>query len=315
VSATRISWEVEEDPPVHTPSDVIQAKARKGKRKELPTRSVNEGANVSHNDTSIGTSVKENANLPKVQQKAKYRCKLCGKPKNNHVCPYEKSSQRTIAIMVSPSINAFTSDEPAGMLTPSLSEMNNFVAYGSRDSHDDNDSGHTEVTLHQQASLLRLKKPVFSRVTPEIRAHGRDAKHHHSPPNAFHPDLTLKLRNEQFRAVTSHRTPSSKQPNPGGNTSGEYVSEASEDNYDYPQIPLTFQGRKILSDTLFFMAKKVPSFTTEVALLLRTARENDEWDQAVAELMTQLVVGLFCTEGDHELNGLRDYLRSIGICA
>ena len=128
------------------------------------------------------------------------------------------------------------------------------------------------------------------------------------------PEVTLKLRNEQFRAVSSQRPSSAKVPSLDGNDAHPLL-EIDDDGYCYPHIPLTFHGRKVLSDTLFFMAKKVPSFTTEVALMLRTARGNDDWDQAVAELMTQLIVGLFCTEDDHELNGLRDYLRSIGICA
>jgi len=61
------------------------------------------------------------------QPKMKYRCKLCGQPKQNHVCTYQQSLQRSIGIMVYPSVNAFTASEP-GELAPALSEMNNFVS-------------------------------------------------------------------------------------------------------------------------------------------------------------------------------------------
>ena len=337
VTATRISWEVEADPPISVPSDVVQSKEKKGKKKEATTRPELGKGKLSQKESSEANSSNEKPSVSsKGQQKAKYRCKLCGKPKNNHVCPYDKSAQRTIAVMVRPTINAFTTDEPAGVLTPSLSEMNNFVAYGSHDfsCDGDNDSGRTETHSHDQLSSLRKinNGGVVSRVTPDIRSHGRQTTTQQGssprPPTSgfipgsygslsqggrdqignLKPEVILKLRNEQFRAVSS-----SKVPNRDGNDASLF--DVGDDGYDYPHIPLTFHGRKVLSDTLFFMAKKVPSFTTEVALMLRTARGKDDWDQAVAELMTQVIVGLFCTEDDHELNGLRDYLRSIGICA
>jgi hypothetical protein len=59
-------------------------------------------------------------------QKMKYHCKLCGQPKQNHSCPFRSSLHRSIAISVVPVVNGYTAEEP-GVLTPALSEMNNFV--------------------------------------------------------------------------------------------------------------------------------------------------------------------------------------------
>ena len=58
-------------------------------------------------------------------KKAKYRCKLCGQFKQNHICPYKNSLERSIGTMSFAAINSFECAEP-GNLAPSLAEMNNF---------------------------------------------------------------------------------------------------------------------------------------------------------------------------------------------
>jgi hypothetical protein len=58
--------------------------------------------------------------------KLRYRCKLCGQPKTNHVCPYQQSLVRSIGAMVHPAVNAFTAAEP-GILATDLKEMNNLA--------------------------------------------------------------------------------------------------------------------------------------------------------------------------------------------
>jgi len=90
--------------------------AKNGERDE----SGNGGSDVIKNEEGMGGNEKD-------QPKMKYRCKLCGQPKQNHVCTYQQSLQRSIGIMVYPSVNAFTASEP-GELAPALSEMNNFVS-------------------------------------------------------------------------------------------------------------------------------------------------------------------------------------------
>ena len=58
--------------------------------------------------------------------KLRYRCKLCGQPKTNHVCQYQQSLVRSIGAMVHPAVNAFTAAEP-GLLATDLKEMNNLA--------------------------------------------------------------------------------------------------------------------------------------------------------------------------------------------
>lgn len=122
--------------------------------------------------------------------------------------------------------------------------------------------------------------------------------------------MTLGLRPEHYRAVTP-RTPHR-------NSSGlktEERDDKEEDSFQYPHVPLTFLGRKRLTDTLFYLSQSIPSVTTDVASLLRMARANEEWDLAVAEVLTQVVVCIHCAEGDFRLNGLKNYLLKIGIAS
>jgi len=91
----RLSWEIEENPPV-----------------ELDYEEDGQRAN-------------------NVEAK-RYRCKSCGSTQRNHNCPKEIASlQRDIGVMVYPAVNAFTAAEP-GIMTPALDEMNNFVDSPSR---------------------------------------------------------------------------------------------------------------------------------------------------------------------------------------
>eukprot|EP00957_Ditylum_brightwellii_P135897 10365647-Ditylum_brightwellii.AAC.1 len=106
----------------------------------------------------------------------------------------------------------------------------------------------------------------------------------------------MDLKPEQYRIVT----PSS---------AGSMEPTA----YTYPALPLPYAQRKRLSDNLFAMSKEIPQLTDECALVLREAREKDMWDVAVAQLMTQVVVVVHCPEGDNRLDGLRQYLLTLGI--
>ena len=115
----------------------------------------------------------------------------------------------------------------------------------------------------------------------------------------------VNLRPEHYRTVTPHS--SKADGNDGANPA------MTSADYQYPSISLTFPERKRLSDTLFFLSKEIPSITADCAAALREARRNNEWDIAVAELLTQVVVGLFCGEGDIRLDGLHRYLMALGI--
>lgn len=294
--------------------------------------------------------------MNQLNQKMKYRCKLCGQPKQNHVCPYRKSLVRTISVMVCPAVNAYISAEP-GVLTPPLSEMNNFVPYGRPGDEGSTDLDDTEVSSssqrdHHSSSSSYSMAPGGSNKT------NRRRQQHHSPtssslstslhsnsdghrspgenqPPGYHQKnylsqrqrrgslwqqpksrleyhhqkplfMTLSLRPEHYRAVTP-RTPYRN------STSEEQRDDREEGSYEYPHVPLTFLGRKRLTDTLFFLSQKIPSVTADVASLLRMARERDEWDLAVAEVLTQVVVCIHCNDGDYQLDGLKNYLLKIGI--
>lgn len=67
----------------------------------------------------------------------RYRCKLCGQPKQNHICTFNQTLQRSIGAQVYPAVNAFTSHEP-GSLAQNLLDMsvvigNNNAGDGSSD--------------------------------------------------------------------------------------------------------------------------------------------------------------------------------------
>jgi len=383
-----ISWEVEENPPVFVSVDeedsVVCSVARPrrvsattlvgtsngGARKGVLLKK-EDGRQLSPqpygSDSNPSSSLGSSTTTTQVDhtQKMKYRCKLCGQPKQNHVCPYRKSLLRTIGIMVCPAVNAYTSAEP-GVLTQALSEMNNFVPYGRGSVIG---SFCEEITDLDADGSSRDHSSTF-RLTPggSKQQKARDRRHHHSPaasslstsphssghrslgentfaaaatsnsthaghrkqvqghhrpqqqannlwhrkPRLDHSPLfmTLGLRPEHYRAVTP-RTPHR-------NSSGlktEERDDKEEDSFQYPHVPLTFLGRKRLTDTLFYLSQSIPSVTTDVASLLRMARANEEWDLAVAEVLTQVVVCIHCAEGDFRLNGLKNYLLKIGIAS
>jgi hypothetical protein len=277
--------------------------------------------------------------------------------------------------MVYPVVNAFTASEP-GILTKSLSEMNNFVSYESsgKGSSLDPDSSHAEdhgggggrhrpvqishVTpetktrlLHSPESSLSTHsadpspdrkngsaETTFGRFPRSTNGYfGGPGHHDDTRRKRSHVHLgnsseqgastrssgsgeaaivqitkkpfmeTLTLRPEHYRAVTA-RSKSEEEQQP------HQANNANNDNeYEYPPVPLTFKERKRLSDTLFFLSKEIPTMATDVAASLRAARRKDEWDLAVAELLTQVVVGVYCAEGDHCMDGLHHFLLGIGI--
>ncbi|CAJ1968203.1 unnamed protein product [Cylindrotheca closterium] len=304
VKPTHIDWRLEENPPVHYERNAAAAAAKANRQLASGNPSGNPSGNANGDcemEEDNADSMVSVVTLENNQQKMKYRCKLCGQLKQNHSCPYQQSLQRSIGINVYPAVNAFTAREP-GRLTKSLSEMNNFVSYESSSQNagvpksfpsssyvtpetkarDIHSSPSSLTTVDSMEGKEDGSTPVSSRIKSSKR---RDAK----------PFVkTLTLRQEHFRAVTP------------------MASEGGCD-YQYPHVPLSFRERKRLSDTLFFLSKEIPDMTVPVASLLRTARSRNEWDLCVAELLTQIVVGLYCREGDHRLDGLQDYLLRLGV--
>jgi hypothetical protein len=212
--------------------------------------------------------------------------------------------------MVYPAVNAFTASEP-GILTKQLSEMNNFVSYDS-DFNKQGSPDHQPPRIPHVTPEITKTRLLHSPESSSLSTHSADPSPQCGPRKRTHVQVSqdtshnnsskpfmasLALRPEHYRAVT-HRSKN---------------EEPSTEDFQYPHVPLTFKERKRLSDTLFFLSKEVPHMMADVSSLLRTARETNEWDLAVSEVLTQVVVALYCREGDYQLDGLRQYLLGIGI--
>jgi len=276
------------------------------------------------------------------QPKMRYRCKLCGQPKQNHTCPYQQSLQRSIGITVYPAANAYTAFEP-GTLAPTLSEMNNFV--------------HGQDNFIE-STPLRQDRMILQQPTGSIMVSHRGAPQSVTPESMHHPNssalstLSHTPHRTPFTAGPYGKYPPSKmivgQPTPGSldgrrkrvlstpihsishsaNSTQDLLfvdaielrpeqyrivsSSISLDSHKYPSLPLPYKQRKSLSDNLFALSKGIPQLTDECAAVLRLARERDMWDVAVAELMTQVIVVVHCPENDRKLDGLSRYLLSLG---
>ena len=271
----------------------------------------------------------DDANILKMSgskdEKRKNRCKKCGQIKQGHDCPYASSLQRSIGVMVFPAANAHVANEP-GTLAPALCDMNNFISIKSGSFEASSSSpekrqrtltataksemmpnkGDAAAAVHETSPFRRkslLSTPtITSTIIDEKRSdteEERDDMKAEAEDLLFQPKMEITL--DQYRAVTpSHADSSSSSRRRGG--------------YKYPQVPLTFSQRKSMSDTLFSLSKQVPKLMDECAAILTEARKRDEWDLAVAELMTQVICVLHCSSSnDYTLEGVRRYLLTLGI--
>jgi len=356
---SRLSWEVEESPPLDIITDDEEADISTSIRKD---QSSSRGTNVTQKEKKTNNDTQDRSNDSSSQSsksqveakdprssptgsnssssnsgdppKMKYRCKLCGQPKQNHTCPYQQSLQRSIGTMSYSAVNAFAANEP-GQVAPPLSEMNNFIggqdmdqqtlqmtpsrprsAASGRDSISTNSHANTvtpdhgSTKLHRDSSMSSdSQSPIMSNIKVEaVTSHSDDrqkrrtavystlqkSRSRDTSNDALFVDK-MEIQTEQFRVVT-----------PSANT-----SEVSR--YKYPTLPLTYGQRKKMSDSLFNLSKEVQGLTDECADVLRDARETDSWDLAVAELITQIIVVIHCPRGDNTLQGLQRYLLTLGI--
>jgi hypothetical protein len=346
----RLSWEFEENPPIEAASskeedeelDVQQALEEGNTQEYGGEESSGDKAEASDagdpSDHGNADSEKKESSQGD-QPKMRYRCKLCGQPKQNHTCPYQQSLARSIGIMVYPAVNAFISTEP-GVLAPALSEMNNFIGCG--DSVSSTENSPNRPTPDR---LLGLNGgavgPNSAQVTPESLRTGRGPN---SPISASAtPQRNRTPGSMSRRGVRSHNrytngsSPGStrkKRPHSQitGDEQGDILFVEATDlkpeqfriatqsktlskpgSYTYPALPLPYAQRKRLSDNLFSLSKEIPELTDECAAVLREAREKDMWDLAVSELMTQVVIIVHCTDGDTRFEGLRRYLLTLGV--
>ena len=327
---SRLSWEFEESPPI----EILNDEGGGGLQDNNTKSDGDDSDSTDSKDKSEGDMVckpagedqdasTKSGGSSSPQPKMRYRCKLCGQPKQNHRCPYQQSLARSIGVMVYPAVNAFTAAEPGTIATP-LSDMNNFtdIMKDSASATDDTPSRPTPDRMRRLATAVSTS----TQVTPEsLRSNqmhqgspfatpARSGNRHRSGRQASinkkrsysqaaessedHDLLfveAMEIKHEQFRVISESKT------------------RDKHDAYSYPSLPLPYAQRKKLSDNLFSLSNEVPKLTDECAQVLREAREKDLWDLAVAELMTQVIVILHCPDGDNRFDGLRTYLLTLGI--
>lgn len=235
--------------------------------------------------TKTDESVTDSDDAPKL----KYRCKLCGQPKQNHSCPFQQALERNIGTMTFSAVNAFQSHEPGELATP-LSEMNNFV-----DLENDEHGEYPNITAKRPLEIapsIRTPENEFigKRRKTRVDSTGTDRKYK-GDEKLFHKLMDIKP--EQFRTVSVLRS----------NLIGDYR---------YPTLPLTFDQRKGASEDLFQLCQEISGLTDDCAKVLQVARNTDLWDLAVAELVTQILVAIKCGPGDEALDGLRYHLMCMG---
>lgn len=252
--------------------------------------------------------------------------------------------------MVYPAVNAFTSNEP-GMLAPALTDMNNFISSGSESvSSPDTSPGRPSPGRRSGSRTTTPSRSSASNVSPDSKANSPGSHAGSTPsstPKRSAPLRTPRSSRRKGRGGTSsnantprsqHTTPpgsanrkrSHVQMTEGGDASNDLLfveavelrpeqfrmitpSKHRSGAYQYPSLPLPYAQRKRLSDNLFALSKEVPQLTDEVAVVLREAREKDMWDLAVSELMTQVIIVIHCHEADTRMEGLRQYLLTLGI--
>jgi hypothetical protein len=308
-----LSWDVEENPPIGSPemnsTHLNKSEDENDNRDQAQTGD----SSVVDNEDNVAASEGKDETSSDETPKTRYRCKLCGQPKQNHTCPYQQALQRNIGTMSYPALNAFQCKEN-GKLAPALSDMNNFVdlenefddEYGedmmTPDGCKSGDfvSGGTSAQKRPissisatEASANQYQKGIWAkrRKTRRIKKEEKNEKYQ-GDDKLFHQVMDIKP--EQYRLVSPRAT----------NQLGDFR---------YPTLPLAFEQRKNASEDLFKLSQQIANLSEECAEVLQIARESNAWDLAVAELTTQVLVIMHCPLGDDALNGLRRHLKTIGI--
>ena len=349
----RMSWDVEALPPIQinlngaemASDSEIDGPNRKEKNtlstdnednesKESKVVNLNSSTKVSKQkrDFSATSSVPKKKSTPKM----KYRCKLCGQPKQNHTCPYQQSLQRSIGTMSHPALNSYHRDEQ-GILSPSLTEMNSFAA---------NDEDSQKVATSSRAGLdTRTTELIENDSLMAETERGMEFLKRRSSSLTL-PSRQLSKSNSnqgwcndnEMEVIASMNNKRRRKEIRGSMLELEGIGDNAEDallleekvinslqyrtvtpqqssqelQYDYPTIPLTFGQRQSMSEGLFNLCEEIPGLTDECAVTLLEARKTNAWDLAIAELMTQVLVIFHCPFGDFRLNGLRRYLLTMG---
>jgi hypothetical protein len=318
---SHLSWDVEENPPVGS-ADSNSTANPGGLHSTSPKSEDEQGdkGKMQKGNTRLPAIIDNEDSIASVEgrdenssgSKTRYRCKLCGQPKQNHTCPYEKALLRHMGTMSYPALNAFQCKE-SGNLAPALSDMNNFV-----DLENDLDDEYGDDLMTPEdcksgdpiSGISSLKKrsldsiPAFDASPDETKelmakrrktrriAKGAKSERYQGDDKLFHE--AMDIRPEQHRIVSPNVT----------NQMGDFR---------YPTLPLSFEQRKNASEDLFELSQQIVGLTEECAEVLHIARESNAWDLAVAELITQVLVIISCPLGDNVLNGLRRHLETLGV--
>jgi hypothetical protein len=115
-------------------------------------------------------------------------------------------------------------------------------------------------------------------------------------------------------------------------TRDEHENDKSAGGYEYDPVPLPKCERQRLCDTLFHLiTHESPDMRDECLQVLHEVQQQEmlllsndnqdindnrtlcEWDLGIAELLARILVGLHCTDDDLQLDGLANYLMSVGI--
>jgi len=294
----RLSWDVEENPPValavsgplrHVGSDQSKTsedrnkKAADEKEEQVPGTEADEG---------LDEAKSESGETPKMR----YRCKLCGQPKQNHVCSYQQALERSIGTMSYVAVNAFQAKE-SGKLAPSLSDMNNFVDLEDEDEDEDGNKVVADIESSSKRALESL--PYFQVASEDCVGRRRkrrrimtgNSEKYKGDERLLHKPMEIKP--EQCRQVSMRTT-------------------CRMGKFKYPTVPLTFHQRKNASEDLFELCQEIPGLTDDCSKILEIARESKSWDLAIAELITQILVVAYCPPSDEMLEGLKRHLLTMG---
>ncbi len=381
----RLSWEVEENPPVEIVTDEedndlnnfdrcrrVRLERNLSQREKLgpndfrTAHSQIVSGSGNNRDISFIDSIKSSfgAESPTPTNsmeivtkcgetpKMKYRCKLCGQPKQNHTCPYEQSLQRSIGTMAFASLNAYNAYEPGSLSAP-LTDMNNFplnedeegqqgllistktVPDEKKDSISSASNMHEDGESHKDTQQCRVTASTVSVSSHSEVVSTVSGTFHGLKKNNMNEDVDqskecfwMELAGENRRIAayskqkrsTSNDLSKDKLVQPKMEIRPEQYRTITptnnselEQSYEYPILPLTYRQRKRISDSLFTLSKEVLGLTDECAEILRQARETNMWDLAIAELLTQVLVIIHCPEDDNKLDGLRKYLMTFGV--
>jgi hypothetical protein len=318
-SSNHLSWECEEDGAPQTRCNPLSSNDSV-KTRINNTSDIDDGHQRTTQVDDDNDRMIEPATSP--LRHSGYKCKMCGQPKQSHICPAIASYERSIGVMVYPTLNAFVASEP-GHLSQSLSIMNNFTA-GS-ELHSANDKTPSRLPLSEPN---RMQKIPLHYVSPDVTVRN----------GLVSKDVCFSLDHMSSQHVSKRQKIESLIPRTGSDVQADAGSvsvqtthlmpyemsiqpeqfrvadvQRMKGSYEYPVIPLPYTQRKKLSDYLLSLSSFSSLLRDECASVLREGRQKGMWDLAVAELITQVIILFNCHPYDVKLDGLSMYLRSMGI--